>query len=58
LSSANIRIKKTEVAGVSISTSESETYSDSIPTLSRWGMGLTAILGSLFGVFLFRKEER
>jgi len=47
---------KTVVAGVS-EVVECQT-SDSVPALSKWGMALTAILGSLFGVFLFRKERK
>ena len=56
LTSADITIKKTEVAGVS--NEEACQTSDSIPTLSKWGMGLTAIIGSIFGLFLFRKERK
>jgi len=57
LSLATINIKKTAVAGVSMEAEESKT-SHSVPTLSKLGMGLTALLVSLFGLFLFRKEKK
>jgi len=57
LSLATIDIKKTVVAGVSIEEDEACQTSDSVPTLSKLGMGLTTLLVSLFGMFLFRKEK-
>ncbi|RUM68107.1 MAG: hypothetical protein DSZ07_07445, partial [Sulfurovum sp.] len=57
LSGAGIAIKKTEVAGVSDEASCEDYSTNSIPTLSKWGMGLTAILSSLFGILLFRKKK-
>ena len=57
LTSATIAIRKSKVAGVSSEACE-DYNSNSIPTLSKWGMGVIAILGSLFGIFLFRKERK
>jgi hypothetical protein len=53
---ATIIIRKSVVAGVSNSSADCQT-SDSVPVLSKFGMVLMALLGTLFGVFLFRKEK-
>ena len=52
---AIIKIVKSVVAGVS-ATEDCQT-SDSVPVLSKIGIGLTSVLGTLFGLFLFRREK-
>ena len=53
---ATIKIFKPVVGGVSDTYADCQT-SDSVPVLSKIGMGLTAVLGTLFGLFLFRREK-
>ena len=53
---ATIKILKPVVGGVSDTYADCQT-SDSVPVFSKIGMGLTAVLGTLFGLFLFRREK-
>ena len=50
-----ITLRKTVVAGVD-DLSECQT-SDSVPVFTKIGLGLLAMIGSIFGLFLFRKER-
>jgi len=63
LSSADIKIQRTAVAGVSMEAnqttdSKSHKHSNSVPTLNKWGTGLILLLASLFGMFFFRREKK
>jgi len=56
LEGGEVVIKKTVVAGVD-DLSECQT-SDSVPVFTKVGLGLLAMFGSIFGLFLFRKEKK
>jgi len=52
---ALITLKQTVVAGVD-DLSECQTE-DSVPVFTKIGLGLLAAIGSIFGLFVFRKEK-
>jgi hypothetical protein len=55
LNEGNITIKKSVVAGENDTSCQT---SDSIPVFTKIGLGILAGLGSIFGLFFFRREKK